>query len=80
VEKYRTNCSYNITLLELTDMKWMQCGHMRLATGELLLYSGHGDEDAAYAGRSHRDVERSTKSSDIMGSTRPMGDYNKPHS
>jgi hypothetical protein len=37
---------YNITLLVLSETRWLQAGQLRLATGELLLYSGHEDENA----------------------------------
>ena len=39
---------YNITLLGLSETRWLQAGQLRLATGELLLYSGHEDENAAH--------------------------------
>nr|KAG5693079.1 hypothetical protein BaRGS_010638 [Batillaria attramentaria] len=39
---------YNITLLGLSETRWLQAGQVRLSTGELLLYSGHEDEDAAH--------------------------------
>jgi hypothetical protein len=38
----------NITLLGLSETRWLQAGQARLATGELLLYSGHEDEKAAH--------------------------------
>ena len=39
---------YNITLLGLSETRWLQAGKTRLATGELLLYSGYEEEDAAH--------------------------------
>ena len=39
---------YNITLLGLSETRWLQAGQSRLTTGELLLYSGHEDENAAH--------------------------------
>ncbi|KAL1251969.1 hypothetical protein QQF64_019765 [Cirrhinus molitorella] len=39
---------YNITLLGLSKTRWLQARQTRLGTGELLLYSGHEDENAAH--------------------------------
>ena len=40
--------SNNIELLGLSEVRWLQAGQARLATGELLLYSGHEDDKAAH--------------------------------
>ncbi|MEE4247398.1 MAG: reverse transcriptase domain-containing protein [Kangiellaceae bacterium] len=39
---------YNIALLGLSETRWLQTGQLRLLTGELLLYSGHEDQNAAH--------------------------------
>ena len=39
---------YNITVLGLSETRWLQAGQKRLATGELLLYSGHDEDKAAH--------------------------------
>lgn len=39
---------YNIALLGLSETRWLQAGQKRLASGELLLYSGHEEENAAH--------------------------------
>ena len=39
---------YNIALLGLGETRWLQAGQKRLASGELLLYSGHEEENAAH--------------------------------
>ena len=40
--------NYNITVLGLSETRWLQAGQVRLTTGELVLYSGHEDEAAAH--------------------------------
>ena len=42
----RERRAYNITVLELYETRWTQSGKVRLNTGELILYSGHEEEDA----------------------------------
>ena len=39
---------YDISLLGLSETRWLQAGLTRLATGELLLYSGQEDENVAH--------------------------------
>jgi hypothetical protein len=39
---------YNIALLGLSETRWLRAGQLRLATGELLLYSGHEDENVKH--------------------------------
>ena len=39
---------YNIAPLGLSETRWLQAGQKRLASGELLLYSGHEEENAAH--------------------------------
>ncbi|VDP85334.1 unnamed protein product [Schistosoma mattheei] len=39
---------YNLELLEISETHWTQVGQQRLASGELLLYSGHKDENAPH--------------------------------
>ncbi len=40
--------SYKLAVLGLSETRWLQAGQMRLATGELLLYSGHEKDSAAH--------------------------------
>jgi len=40
--------SYNISLLGLSETRWLQAGQLRLATGETLLYSGHTEDGAPH--------------------------------
>ena len=39
---------YSIALLGLSETRWLQAGQKRLASGELLLHSGHEEENAAH--------------------------------
>lgn len=38
--------NYNIPLLGLCETRWLQAGQLRLTTGEMVLYSGHTEDDA----------------------------------
>ena len=40
--------NYNLTDLEISETRWTGSGQRRLATGELLLCSGHEDDNAPY--------------------------------
>ena len=40
---------YNISILGLSETRWLQSGHLRLATGEQILYSGHTDDGATHS-------------------------------
>ena len=42
----RERRAYNITVLGLCETRWTQSGQVRLNIGELILYSGHEEEDA----------------------------------
>ena len=42
----RERRAYNITVLGLCETRWAQSGQVRLNTGEMILYSGHEEEDA----------------------------------
>ena len=42
----RERRAYNITVLWLCETRWTQSGQFRLNTGEIILYSGHEEEDA----------------------------------
>ena len=42
----RERRAYNITVLGLCETRWIQSGQVRLNTGEMILYSGHEEEDA----------------------------------
>ena len=42
----RERRAYNITVLGLCETRWTQSGQVRLNTGEIILYSGHEEEDA----------------------------------
>ena len=44
----RERQAYNIDILGLAETRWNQEGQKRLSTGELLLYSGHPDENARH--------------------------------
>ena len=37
---------FNVHIMGISKTRWTGSGQKRLATGELLLYSGHEDEDA----------------------------------
>ena len=40
--------NYGITILGLSETRWIQSGQIRLSTGELMLYSGHEAETAPH--------------------------------
>nr|KAG5710957.1 hypothetical protein BaRGS_013691 [Batillaria attramentaria] len=40
--------SYNLTLLGISETRWTQAGQKRLLTGEMLLYSGHEEDNAPH--------------------------------
>ena len=42
----RERQAYNITVLGLCETRWTQSGQVRLNTAEMILYSGHEEEDA----------------------------------
>ena len=42
----REQRAYNITVLGLGETRWRQTGQVRLNTGEMILFSGHEEEDA----------------------------------
>ena len=44
----RERQAYNIDILGLAETRWIQEEQKRLSTGELLLYSGHPDENARH--------------------------------
>ena len=48
---------FNLALLGLCETRWTQSGQLRLTTGEIILYSGHEEDDAphSYWGRRHRE-------------------------
>ncbi|VDO82622.1 unnamed protein product [Schistosoma curassoni] len=39
---------YNLEVRGITEIRWTQVGQQRLTSGELLLYSGHEEENAPY--------------------------------
>ncbi|PXX94314.1 hypothetical protein DF185_23040, partial [Marinifilum breve] len=39
---------YNLAVLGISETHWTQAGQKRLATGEMLLYSGHEEENAPH--------------------------------
>ncbi|VDP09376.1 unnamed protein product [Schistosoma curassoni] len=39
---------YNLEVLGITETRWTQVRQQRLASGELLLYSGHDEENAPH--------------------------------
>ncbi|VDP61250.1 unnamed protein product [Schistosoma mattheei] len=39
---------YNLELLGISETHWTQVGQQRLTSGELLLYSGHEEENAPH--------------------------------
>ncbi|EDO40654.1 predicted protein, partial [Nematostella vectensis] len=39
---------FNLTVLGISESRWTGPGQKRLTSGELLLYSGHEQEDAAH--------------------------------
>ena len=40
--------NYNLTVLRLRKTRWTGSDQWKLATGELLLYSGHGEDNAPH--------------------------------
>ena len=40
--------SYNLTLLGISETRWIQSGQRRLLSGEMILYSGHEDAEAPH--------------------------------
>ena len=40
--------AYNLALLGISETRWTQCSRKKLNSGELLLYSGHEDEDSPH--------------------------------
>ena len=38
--------AYNLRVLGLAETRWLQAGQTRLATGEVIIHSGHSDEQA----------------------------------
>ena len=40
---------FNLAVLGLCETRWTQSGQLRLTTGELILYSGHEEEDAPHS-------------------------------
>jgi len=40
--------NYGLDLLGISETRWTQSGQMRLNTGEMLLYSGHEEENATH--------------------------------
>ena len=40
---------FNIAVLGHCEPQWTQLGQLLLTTGELMLYSGHEEEDAPYS-------------------------------
>ncbi|KAK2165036.1 hypothetical protein NP493_1368g00007 [Ridgeia piscesae] len=47
----RERRAYNITVLWLCETRWTQSWQVRLNTGEMILYSGHEEEDAHHTER-----------------------------
>ncbi|VDP49504.1 unnamed protein product [Schistosoma margrebowiei] len=39
---------YNLEVLEISETRWMKVGQQQLASRELLLYSGHEEENASH--------------------------------
>ncbi|VDP27414.1 unnamed protein product [Schistosoma margrebowiei] len=39
---------YNLAILGISETHWTQAGQKRLATGEMLLYSGHEEDNAPH--------------------------------
>ncbi len=40
--------NYNISLLGISETRWIQSGQQRLESGELVLYSGHENDNASH--------------------------------
>ena len=40
---------FNVAVLGLCETRWTQSGQLQLTTGELILYSGHEEEDAPHS-------------------------------
>ena len=40
---------FNLSLLGLCETRWTQSGRLRLTTGEIILYSGHEEDDAPHS-------------------------------
>ncbi|VDO72195.1 unnamed protein product [Schistosoma curassoni] len=39
---------YNLAVFEISKTHWNKAEQQKLSTGEILLYSGHEEEDASY--------------------------------
>ena len=72
---------FNRTLLGLCETRWTQSGQLRLTTGEIILYSGHEEDDAphseglpSYWGRSH--IEHLLAGNQLLDIMSNLGDKN----
>ncbi|VDP21949.1 unnamed protein product [Schistosoma margrebowiei] len=52
---------YNLAVLRISETHWTQVGQQRLATGEMLLYSGHEEVNAPHSGSCCNAVQSNTK-------------------
>ncbi|VDO59210.1 unnamed protein product [Schistosoma margrebowiei] len=52
---------YNLAVLGISETHWTQAGQKRLATGEMLLYSGHEVETYTHSESRSNAVQSSTK-------------------
>ena len=59
---------YNLSILGISECRWIGSGQFRLSTGELLLYSGHTDEEVAHTGSCTNVVATSSGSTYWIGS------------
>jgi hypothetical protein len=41
--------AYEISILGIAEARWNEAGQTRLASGEIVIYSGHMEENAAYS-------------------------------
>nr|AAX30320.1 SJCHGC02990 protein [Schistosoma japonicum] len=39
---------YNLEILGISEINWLQAGQQRLASGEVPLYTGHEDENVSH--------------------------------
>ncbi|VDP30495.1 unnamed protein product [Schistosoma mattheei] len=61
---------YNLAVLGISETHWIQAGQQRLNTEEMLLYSGHEEENAPHTQGVANAVQSSTKCTCTMGISR----------
>ena len=68
---------YNISVLGIAETRWTQTGQFRLATGKLILYSGHTHDGAPHTKRSGiHAIQAGTESPGKLGTNKLQTSYN----